>query len=100
MNLNLKKEGFKVDAITPQAAIYLTIKFDLHGMKTADGSVLSTTKDITKFILDEAKLAVVPFYAFGADDNSPWYRMSVGTCKVTDVPDVISNLRTALQKLS
>ena len=96
----LKTEGFKVDAITPQAAIYLTIKFDLHGMKTADGFVLATTKDITKYILDEAKLAVVPFYAFGADDNSPWYRMSVGTCKVSDIDDVISNLRIALQKLS
>ncbi len=96
----LKAEGFKVDAITPQAAIYLTIKFDLHGMKTADGSILATTKDITKYILDEAKLAVVPFYAFGADDNSPWYRMSVGTCKVSDIVDVISNLRIALQKLS
>ena len=95
----LKAEGFKVDAITPQAAIYLTIKFNLHGLKTADGNVLATTKDVTKYILDEAKLAVVPFYAFGADDNSPWYRMSVGTCKVTDVADVISNLRTALQKL-
>jgi aspartate aminotransferase len=97
---DLKKEGFKVDAITPQAAIYLTIKFDLHGLKTTDGNVLSTTKDITKFILDEAKLAVVPFYAFGASDNSPWYRMSVGTCKVNDVPDVITNLRNALKKLS
>ena len=96
----LKAEGFKVDAITPQAAIYLTIKFDLHGMKTADGFILATTKDITKYILDEAKLAVVPFYAFGADDNSPWYRMSVGTCKVSDIDDVISNLRIALQKLS
>jgi aspartate aminotransferase len=96
----LKAEGFKVDAITPQAAIYLTIKFDLHGLKTADGTILTTTKDITKYILDEAKLAVVPFYAFGADDNSPWYRMSVGTCKVSDVNDVISNLRVALQKLS
>jgi aspartate aminotransferase len=96
----LKAEGFKVDAITPQAAIYLTIKFNLHGMTTADGIVLATTKDITKYILDEAKLAVVPFYAFGADDNSPWYRMSVGTCKVTDIEDVISNLRAALKKLS
>lgn len=96
----LKNEGFKVDAIAPQAAIYLTIKFDLHGKKTAEGKILSTTKDITKYILDEAKLAVVPFYAFGASDNSPWYRMSVGTCKLSDVADVISNLRKALQKLS
>ena len=96
----LKNEGFKVDAITPQAAIYLTIKFDLHGLKTSDGTILDTTKDITKYILDEAKLAVVPFYCFGASDNSPWYRMSVGTCKVTDIDDVISNLRAALKKLS
>ncbi|MCE3260495.1 MAG: Aspartate transaminase, partial [Bacteroidetes bacterium] len=27
----LKKEGFKVDSITPQAAIYLTVRFSLHG---------------------------------------------------------------------
>jgi len=96
----LKSEGYKVDAITPQAAIYLTIKFNLHGMKTADGKVLETTKDITKYILAEAKLAVVPFYCFGADDNSPWYRMSVGTCKITDAKDVIISLRNALKKLS
>ena len=29
----LKKEGFNVDAIAPQAAIYLTVKFDLVGKK-------------------------------------------------------------------
>ncbi len=97
---DLKSEGFKVDAIPPQAAIYLTIKFDLHGMKTQEGKILNTTKDITKFILDEAKLAVVPFYAFGASDNSPWYRMSVGTCKISDIDDIISNLRIMLKKLS
>jgi len=96
----LKNEGLKVDAITPQAAIYLTIKFDLHGLKTAEGIELKTTKDITKYILEEAKLAVVPFYCFGADDNSPWYRMSVGTCKLSDVEHVIDGLRNALKKLS
>jgi len=96
----LKNEGLKVDAITPQAAIYLTIKFDLHGLKTAEGVELKTTKDITKYILEEAKLAVVPFYCFGADDNSPWYRMSVGTCKLSDVEHVIDGLRNALKKLS
>jgi aspartate aminotransferase len=96
----LKNEGYKVDAITPQAAIYLTIKFDLHGLRTSEGTELKTTKDITKYILNEAKLAIVPFYCFGADDNSPWYRMSVGTCKLSDVEHVISGLRNALKKLS
>jgi aspartate aminotransferase len=96
----LKAEGYKVDAITPQAAIYLTIRFNLHGMKTSDGKVLATTKDVTKYILDEAKVAVVPFYAFGTDDNSTWYRLSVGTCKLEDVEGAITGLRNALKKLS
>jgi aspartate aminotransferase len=98
--MQLKSEGFKVNAVAPQAAIYLTISFNLHGQKTAEGKVLATTKDVTKYILDEAKVAVVPFYAFGADDNSVWYRLSVGTCKLEDVDGVISNLRAALKKLS
>ena len=98
--MQLKSEGHKVDAIVPQAALYLTIQFSLHGMKTADGKVLNTTKDITKYILDEAKVAVVPFYAFGASEDSSWYRLSVGTCKAEDVEGVISNLRAALKKLS
>ncbi|MBL7910592.1 MAG: aminotransferase class I/II-fold pyridoxal phosphate-dependent enzyme [Bacteroidia bacterium] len=96
----LKAAGYKVDAITPQAAIYLTVQFSLHGQKTADGKTLATTSDITKYLLDEAKLAIVPFSAFGASADSSWYRLSVGTCKVEDVSGVISNLKSALSKLS
>lgn len=95
----LKAEGHKVDAIAPQAAIYLTVQFALHGKKTADGKTLTTTKDVTKYILDEAKVAIVPFYAFGDSDASSWYRLSVGTCKVEDADGIISNLRAALKKL-
>jgi aspartate aminotransferase len=97
--IQLKNEGHAVNAIAPQAAIYLTVQFELQGKKTADGKTLSTTKDITKYILDEAKMAIVPFYAFGTSDNSTWYRLSVGACKLEDVNDAIENLRTALNKL-
>jgi aspartate aminotransferase len=96
---SLKSEGFNVDAIAPEAAIYLTVQFTLHGQKTADGKVLSTTQDVTKYILDEAKVALVPFYAFGASTDSSWYRLSVGTCKLEDVDGVVGNLREALKKL-
>ena len=96
----LKAAGFKVDAITPQAAIYLTVQFNLHGQKTANGTTLATTKDITKYLLDEAKLAIVPFSAFGASADSSWYRLSVGTCKLEDVDGAIANLKSALSKLS
>jgi aspartate aminotransferase len=96
----LKSEGFSVDAIAPQAAIYLTIKFDLAGKKTADGNLLTQQSDVTAYLLNEAKLAVVPFYAFGADKSSPWYRLSVGTCKKEEIGEMIGQLRNALKKLS
>lgn len=95
----LKREGFSVDAITPQAAIYLTIRIDLAGKTTADGSLLKDQSDVTSYLLNEAKLAIVPFYAFGADRSSPWYRLSVGTCKVEEIPAMIDQLRKALSKL-
>jgi len=95
----LKAEGFSVDAIAPQAAIYLTIKIDLAGKKTADGKVLQQQSDVTAYLLNEAKLAVVPFYAFGADKSSSWYRLSVGTCKKEEINEMIGQLRNALKKL-
>jgi aspartate aminotransferase len=97
--LELKTAGFKIDAITPQAAIYLTVQFNLHGQKTTEGKILETTADITKYLLDEAKLAIVPFSAFGASGNSSWYRLSVGTCKLSDVEGAIINIKNALSKL-
>jgi aspartate aminotransferase len=95
----LKKEGFSVDAIAPQATIYLTIKIDLTGKTNVNGEKLSTQPDVTKYILDEAKLAVVPFSAFGANKNSPWYRLSVGTCHKEDIDEMIGQLRKAMLKL-
>lgn len=96
----LKSEGYTVDAITPMAAIYLTVKFDLKGYKTAEGKVLEKTEDVTSYLLKEAKLAVVPFYAFGSARTSPWYRLSVGTATNKDVEESIASLKIALSKLS
>ena len=77
-----------------------TVQFDLKGKKTADGKVLATTEDITAFILNEAKMAIVPFAAFGASKDSTWYRLSVGTCKKELIPSMLETLRTALSSLS
>jgi len=95
----LKQEGFAVEAIAPQGAMYLTVRFSLHSYKTEDGRVLETTKDITKYLLNEAKIGLVPFYAFGTSKESEWYRLSVGTAKVEEIEDVIESLRVALKKL-
>lgn len=98
--IQLKKEGFAVDAVAPQAAIYLTIQINLVGKTTAAGKTLAAQTDVTQYILDEAKIAIVPFYAFGAGKNSSWYRLSVGTCKTEEIDEMLEKLRTALSRLA
>lgn len=97
--ISLKNKGFNVDAIAPQAAIYLTIKIDLVGKHTPQGVLLATQSDVTNYLLSDAKLAIVPFSAFGASANSPWYRVSVGVVKLDDIETVMYLLEQALSKL-
>jgi aspartate aminotransferase len=95
----LKEEGLPVDAIAPEAAIYLTVNIDLKGRKKSDGSILAQQADVTAYLLDAAGLALVPFYAFGASSQSPWYRLSVGTCKKEEINTVIEKLKQAILSL-
>ena len=96
----LKQDGFPVDVIEPQGAIYLTIKIDLKGKKKANGQVLNTQAEVTQYLLEAARLAIVPFYAFGASADSPWYRLSIGTCRKEEIPVFLEQLKKALQSLS
>jgi len=95
---DLKAKGLPVDIIAPQAAIYLTIKFDFKGYKH-QGKELAHQSDVSDYLLNAAKLAVVPFASFGADKESPWYRMSIGTCKLDEVNEMFAALEQALSEL-
>ncbi|MDB5251764.1 MAG: aminotransferase, partial [Flaviaesturariibacter sp.] len=86
--MELKEAGLPVDAVSPEAAIYLTIKIDGVGKKAGE-TALQTQADVTSYILNKAGLAVVPFYAFGAHKSSPWYRLSVGTCRKEEIGEMI-----------
>lgn len=97
--LDLKRQGYAVDAIAPEAAIYLTIQFDLVGKHTAQQVLLEKQSDVTSYLLKEAGLAIVPFSAFGAEATSNWYRLSVGTCKKEDIEAMLAALSNALAKL-
>ena len=96
----LKIAGFSVDAVAPQAAIYLTIQINLAGKKTVEGKKLENQTEVTEYLLNEAKLAIVPFAAFGASANSNWYRLSVGTCKKEEIDEMLEKLRESLEKLT
>jgi aspartate aminotransferase len=62
--------------------------------------VIENQEEVTAYILNEAKVAVVPFYAFGASKSSSWYRLSVGTCKKEEIGEMLTKLREALVKLT
>ena len=94
----LKNEGFAVDAIYPQAAIYLTVKINLVG-KSYNGVQFENQSAVTEYILNEAKLAMVPFSSFGTKADSSWYRISVGCVKKGDIKDVLQKLKDALRKV-
>jgi aspartate aminotransferase len=95
----LKAEGFKVDSIEPMGAIYLTVKVDYAGKTTPDGDLLKTATDINFYLIKEAKVALVPFSAFGTDEDVYWFRASVGASTLEDIEQLIPRVKAALAKL-
>jgi aspartate aminotransferase len=97
--IQLKDEGLGVDAIAPQAAIYLTVNFPILGKRLPNGNTLETVPQITSYLLNEAKVAIVPFSAFGASQSSTWYRISVGNTQQSDIHQIYMNLQRVLKQL-
>lgn len=96
----MREQGLPVDAIAPQAAIYLTVKIDLVGLKTEADHEIKSVEDTTAYLLDVAGIALVPFTAFGAEAGNPWYRLSVGTSKKEEIQLVSQKLKDAINRLS
>lgn len=95
----MKRDGLQIDSISPQAAIYLTLSINVRGKLTPEGKRLDTQQDVTSYLLQNARIALVPFYAFGDDPSSSWYRLSVGTCKEGEIDTMLSSLGKALADL-
>ncbi len=91
--------GLPVRVIPPRAAIYLTAEFDLVGATKADGRAFVGGEDIRRWLLAESGMAVVPFSAFGADDASGWFRLSIGAVSVADIEALLPRLEAALRSL-
>ncbi|SET44953.1 pyridoxal phosphate-dependent aminotransferase [Hymenobacter actinosclerus] len=95
----MKADGLPVDSLVPQGAIYLTAKLDVLGRTTPAGQRLDTTQQITSYLISEAKLALVPFSAFGTEGTAPWFRMSVGGASADSIAAALPRLRAALEAL-
>lgn len=94
----LKDDGYPVDCVNPQGAIYLSLRLDLVG-KTFENRVIATNEDIRHIMLEQAGLGVVPFQAFGLKGESGWFRMSVGAVSLTDIADAFPRIRGFLDKI-
>ncbi|MFA7361583.1 MAG: aminotransferase class I/II-fold pyridoxal phosphate-dependent enzyme [Candidatus Kapaibacterium sp.] len=88
----LKKKGFCAEIIAPQGALYLSVKLDLIGSLDNNKKSIESVNDITTYFLDNLGIALVPFCAFGADRKSLWFRISVGSCSISDVKEVCNIL--------
>lgn len=97
--MQLKSDGFAVNAIQPMGAIYLTIQIDYLGKTTPAGEVLKTSADLVFYLINNAGAGLVPFSAFGADPGMNWFRASVGGCSLEDIENMVPRLKEALSKL-
>ncbi|MES2278783.1 MAG: aminotransferase class I/II-fold pyridoxal phosphate-dependent enzyme [Bacteroidota bacterium] len=95
----LKSEGLSVDSIEPMGAIYLTVKVDYAGKTTPDGDLIKDSADVNFYLIKEAKVALVPFSAFGTEDSMCWFRASVGASSLQDIEQMIPRIKDALLKL-
>jgi aspartate aminotransferase len=88
----MRAAGLPVEAIAPQGAIYLSVRFDLVGK-----AGLKSNDDIRKLLLDKASFAVVPFQAFGLMEDTGWFRLSVGATSVEDIQAALPRVEAALR---
>ncbi|MCC3156969.1 aminotransferase class I/II-fold pyridoxal phosphate-dependent enzyme [Hymenobacter sp. 15J16-1T3B] len=95
----LQQQGYPVQAVEPMGAIYLTIKLDVLGKTTPAGQTLRTTQELTSYLIGEARLALVPFSAFGTAPTAPWFRASVGGASLESIQAALPRLKAALDAL-
>ncbi len=95
----LAQEGHPVEAIAPQGAIYLSLRLSLVGRKTPEGTHIQSDEDTRRFLLEHAKIALVPFSCFGVPGESGWFRASVGAISPEDGRNFGPRLKEALERL-
>lgn len=95
----LADEGLPVRVIPPMGAIYLTVRVHPFGRRTPDGTVLSTNEDVRRYLLGAARVAVVPFQAFGVVGDEGWFRLSVGAVGLDELDGALERVGEALRAL-
>ena len=95
----MRGAGLPVEVLAPEGAIYLSARFALAGRRAPDGAVLKTDEDVRQYLLEAAGVAIVPFQAFGVENDSGWYRLSVGAVSLEQIDRMLPRMRHAIEAL-
>ena len=85
----MRKDGYPVEVIAPQGALYLSVRVAIPG---------NSNETTRKLLLEGAGFAVVPFQACGLREDSGWFRISVGAVGLADIDAAFPRLRAVLPK--
>jgi len=96
--MELKEQGYPVDCINPQGAIYLSLNLDLIG-RSIGGATLDSNETIRRVLLERAGVAVIPFQAFGLQEDTGWFRLSIGTVTLEEIGEALARLRGVLDDI-
>ena len=83
---------FGVSYVNPEGGIYLTAQFNLFGVLN-----VRTNEEIRQWLLESAGVAIVPFQAFGLEEETGWFRISIGAVSVNDIISAMDRLEAALK---
>jgi len=83
---------YGVGYVKPEGGIYLTTRFNLFSVLG-----VSTNEEIRRWLLEEAGVAIVPFQAFGLEQDSGWFRISIGAVGLDDIKSAMARLQSALK---
>ena len=83
---------FGVEYVTPEGGIYLTTRFNLFSVLGA-----TTNEEIRRWLLEEAGVAIGPFQAFGLEQETGWFRISIGSVGPEDIKSAMGRLKIALK---
>jgi aspartate aminotransferase len=86
---SMRRDGYPVEVIAPQGAIYLSVRIVVPGHTNEETRVL---------LLEKAGFALVPFQAFGLREDSGWFRISVGAVSLAEIDAALPRVRAALSK--
>ena len=81
----------KIDKLPQSETKQTTKRFNLFNQLG-----FQTNEQIREWLLESAGVAIVPFQAFGLEEESGWFRISVGAVSVDDIIASMNRLESAL----